>query len=407
MIHRFRGFAKQTARPLGLLGLLLGGLAVFGACTSATPTPAPTYTPYPTYTPAARPAPQPTYTPEPTYTPVPPQPTYTPAPTVVIPPTPTAAPGLQTLVVSADTVRGGTNAQGPTCALNNQFQQTEEVVFRARITDPATGKALPEPVDKLMADQPSSDALAAMTKGYKVAAQLADGQSIPLKFGGHPGNGKAVDYFWTGAWKIPASYPTGTVNYKIVATGPNGRTGTYDPFKVGSSELTIVKPSHPSLIISSDVVAPDQGAGCVLSSQFQRGEEVVFRARVINPTTGKQIPADPATLLAMNPPPTQDQLATTTKGIDVKVHLSDGQTFPMYFAGHVPSGDPYQTQRQPAPTDYLWVYDWQVPANYPTGALNYSITADWSAKGLSGEWKPFNLAASKVTIVAAATSTSP
>lgn len=59
-------------------------IALFAACTAATPTPAPTpsptrtRTPYPTYTP------YPTLTPYPTYTPLPPTPTLTPLPTLGI-----------------------------------------------------------------------------------------------------------------------------------------------------------------------------------------------------------------------------------------------------------------------------------------------------------------------------------
>jgi len=283
--------------------------------------------------------------------------------------------------------------------LNSQYLQGEEVVFRVRLTDPATGELLPESLSKLMADKPSSDALATMSQGYKVDVQLSDGQTIPLKFGGHPGS-NPVDYFWAGSWSIPANYPTGAMNYKVVATTPDGRSGTYEPYNVGSSKLTVVSPATTSLVVAADMVrggAGAQGPTCVLTSQYQQGEEVVFRARITDSKTGKQVPEDPATLLAMDPAPTSDQLASSTAGINVVVHLSDGQTIPLSFGGHPGR----------APVDYFWAGSWSIPANYPTGTLDYYVTADWPAEGASGRWDPFNVGSSKLIIIPASTSTSP
>ena len=41
------------------------------------------------------------------------------------------------------------------------------------------------------------------------------------------------------AWIIPADYPTGTFEYKVIVTDLQGKTTTWEPFKVASSQLTI------------------------------------------------------------------------------------------------------------------------------------------------------------------------
>ena len=125
----------------------------------------------------------------------------------------------QKLFFEGDLVNG--HGAGPLCVLRNQYKQGQTVVWRVRLRD-QTGKQL--------------DA-----KGVKsVVVELPDGQKFPMRYGPHP-KGHTDDYFWTASWKVPATYPTGTFAYKVLATGLDGRTHDWAPFNVGSSELTIVK----------------------------------------------------------------------------------------------------------------------------------------------------------------------
>ncbi len=129
----------------------------------------------------------------------------------------------QKLFFEGDMVRGaGPGLAGPGCVLTSQFKRNEMVVWRIRVLDPKTGK----PVDE---------------KGLKhLEVQLPDGQKFEGHYGPHP-KGKTDDFFWTVSWKVPQSYPTGTIAYKVVATGQDGRTTTWEPFKVQLSQLTVMQ----------------------------------------------------------------------------------------------------------------------------------------------------------------------
>lgn len=150
--------------------------------------------------------------------------------------TPTAATGTQApaattapaapaaLVLQADTVLGPKNlteAERPlkTCIQVNKFAHNEQIVWRVRVVDGAIGK----PLD----DQ-------ALTS---VELRLPD-ETLKLKYGPHPGK-DPLDYFWTVSWMVPEGYPTGTVPYTLVATGADGRTGTFEQFKIPYAMLTV------------------------------------------------------------------------------------------------------------------------------------------------------------------------
>jgi len=123
------------------------------------------------------------------------------------------------LFTSADMVRGP-GGSGPGCVLSNRFMRKEEVAWRIRVQD-ATGKELDD-------------------KGLKsVVVELSDGQKFPARFGGHPPKAPTV-YIWSTAWVIPEDYPTGSFNYKVVATALDGTTQTWEPINTKPTLLTIV-----------------------------------------------------------------------------------------------------------------------------------------------------------------------
>lgn len=128
------------------------------------------------------------------------------------------------LFFEGDMVRGipHTGPTGPGCVLNSQFKHKEEVVWRIRVLDGANGMNLGSKELK------------------SVVVELPDGHKVPLRFSGHPNRGPKTDHFWAGSWMIPASYPTGTFAYKVVATEENGHEATWQPFKIHLSELTIL-----------------------------------------------------------------------------------------------------------------------------------------------------------------------
>ena len=136
-----------------------------------------------------------------------------------------AAPqAAKNLILSSDMVNGsgGTPAPATSCVLTSQYKPGSQVVFRLRVYDPVTGKAMDD------------KALSAVT------VSLPDGQSFTAKYSGHPAK-TPLDSFWATSWVIPNNYPTGTLSYKATATAVDGRTGTFDNFNVQPSLLTIVQ----------------------------------------------------------------------------------------------------------------------------------------------------------------------
>jgi len=128
------------------------------------------------------------------------------------------------LILSSDMVigSGGTAAPTSSCVLTSQYKPGNQVVFRLRVYDPVTGKAMD---DKAVSS---------------VTVSLPDGQSFTAKYGGHPAK-TPVDSFWATSWVIPNNYPSGTLSYKATATAADGRTGAFDNFNVQPSLLTIVQ----------------------------------------------------------------------------------------------------------------------------------------------------------------------
>ena len=123
------------------------------------------------------------------------------------------------LFIAADMVRGP-GGSGPGCVLSNRFMRKEEVAWRIRVQD-ATGKQLDN------------------TGLKSVVVELSDGQKFPAHFGGHPPKAP-TDHIWSTAWVVPDDYPTGTFNYKVVATALDGSTQGWEPVNTKPSLLTIV-----------------------------------------------------------------------------------------------------------------------------------------------------------------------
>jgi len=73
-----------------------------------------------------------------------------------------------------------------------------------------------------------------------VVVELSDGQNFEAHFKGHPPGDAPTDHFWSISWKIPEDYPTGSFNYKVVASASDGTTQSWEPFNVKPSLLTVV-----------------------------------------------------------------------------------------------------------------------------------------------------------------------
>jgi len=157
------------------------------------------------------------------------------------PPTaaPTGQPAAAALVIDSDTVLGPknlTDAEKPTktCVQANRFAHNEQVVWRVKVIDGATGEALDD------------------TALTSVEVTLPD-QTLALKYGPHPAK-EPVDFFWTTSWVVPEGYPSGSLDYRIVATAADGRTATWEQFKITFAMLIIT--DDVRAVIATPVPSP-------------------------------------------------------------------------------------------------------------------------------------------------------
>jgi len=124
------------------------------------------------------------------------------------------------------------------------------------------------------------------------------------------------------------------------------------------------------LILSGDMAyffGPGKPLNCTLNNRYKRGDPVGFRMTAINPATGKR---DRATQLV--------------------VHLN--------YAGKTLDLPMRDRQTAQQPEREFWVLKWIVPDDAPLGIVRYSVTAK-DPQGRTGEWKPFEVETSQLTIV--------
>lgn len=136
-------------------------------------------------------------------------------------------------------------------------------------------------------------------------------------------------------------------------------------FALSSCGTTLA--ADKQLYVTGDIVLGTQGSPdiCVLRSRYAPGERVVWRADIIDPSTGKAV-----------------------EDADVTVYVSNGQTFKMKYGPH--------GQTEPKPKFYT--VGWTVPDNATPQTLSYSIEAKAGSK--VGRFEPFKVAPSQLTIVA-------
>ena len=125
-----------------------------------------------------------------------------------------------------------------------------------------------------------------------------------------------------------------------------------------------------TLVLSGDLVyffGQGRPNNCFMSNRYKRGEPVGFRMTALNPATGKR---DRATELV--------------------VHLN--------YAGKTMDLPMRDRQNERQPEREFWVLKWTVPDDAPMGIVRYTVTAK-DPQGRTGEFKPFEVQASQVTIV--------
>lgn len=131
-----------------------------------------------------------------------------------------AGAGPAKLALAVDMVLGSKNVppdkRATSCTLNSRFPRNSQMVWRARVFDPASGDQLD---DKAM---------------NKVEVKLANGEAMDAVYAPHPKDPPG-EAFWTASWMVPKDHPTGTLTYTVTATDKTGRIGEWKPFSTPTS----------------------------------------------------------------------------------------------------------------------------------------------------------------------------
>jgi hypothetical protein len=147
---------------------------------------------------------------------------------------------------------------------------------------------------------------------------------------------------------------------------------------VGSATAVAARQNPPAapaagsgkLIVYGDIALfqpPGHPENCILRNRFKRGDPVGFRMFVADPSTGNR-----------------------EESASLVVHLSvAGKTV------DIPMRDRATAQQ---PERQFWVAKWVVPQETPVGIIRFTVTAS-DKYGRTGEFKPFEVQASQVTIV--------
>ena len=184
-------------------------------------------------------------------------------------------------------------------ALNNYFAPGNSVVFRAYAVDGKTHAVL-----------------TAKTVRYFYVT-IPNQPNVKLKYDPKaPGaNGQ---YTWTGSWVVPADYPVGLVNFKVLVRSTTNRRGSFVQMPVGSAQLTISKtpPVPPTgapgatpgptgkvdAVLYADSVngtrpaaAAPRPIGCTQTNVYKRGEQFVLRMWGFDLTSGEVLSIDNVT----------------------------------------------------------------------------------------------------------------
>jgi hypothetical protein len=257
--------------------------------------------------------------------------------------TPFPAPQVGQLFVAAQTV----TADG---AVGNFFAPGAKVIFRAYAVDGKTHKV-----------QVAKD-----VKYFYVA--IPNQPNVKLKYD-PKATGATNRLGWTGTWTVPATYPSGIVDFKILIKNDAKRHGQFVQFPVATSQLTISASPAPTFTAgpgSPSAGTPDAGKfdvslyvdsvngtrpaaaaprpiGCTQTNVYKRGEQFVLRSWGIDMANGDVL---------------------STENIDTATAAIPGQpTLTLNWGAHGAT-----TNRV-----WFWTNAWNIPSDYPLGEATIHV----------------------------------
>jgi hypothetical protein len=139
------------------------------------------------------------------------------APTAAPAAQPPAIPMANKIILYGDMAlfAGGTNPEN--CVLKSRYRRGEPVGFRMTAIYPLSGE---------------------FAETAELLVKLANGETIPMRWRGTGDNPRR--WLWTAKWVVPDNAPLGVMRYTVDAKDKEGRAGTFAPFEIEASLLTIV-----------------------------------------------------------------------------------------------------------------------------------------------------------------------
>jgi hypothetical protein len=131
------------------------------------------------------------------------------------------APGQGKLIVYGDLTLFQPPGHPDNCVLRNRFKRGDPAGFRMFVADPATGNI--EESAKLVVHVTVGGNTIDVPMRYRATAAQPERQ------------------FWVAKWVVPQDAPVGVVRYTVTATDKYGRQGSFKPFEVQASQLTVVE----------------------------------------------------------------------------------------------------------------------------------------------------------------------
>jgi hypothetical protein len=240
-------------------------------------------------------------------------------------------------------------------AMNGYFAPGNSVVFRAYAVDGKTHKVLTADAVKFF------------------YATIPNQPNVKFKYD-PKAPGASGQYAWTGTWTVPADYPTGLVNFKVLVKSKAKRTGSFVQMPVATSQLTISKtPQLPpgtgpggtpgttgkvTTVIYADSVngtrpagAAPRPIGCTQTNVFKRGEQFVLRTWGFDLASGAVLSIDNVT----------EAHFTVAGQPNVTLNWGSHGTAKVFF----------------------WTNAWNIPAAYPLGDtvvhISFALTSGKAA----------------------------
>lgn len=249
------------------------------------------------------------------------------------------------LYITAETV----TAEG---VVTNQFAPGAIVVFRARAVEVKTKKVL-------------------VAKDVRYFYVTIQGQpNVKLAFD-PSARGASSRMTWTGAWRVPADFRTGLVQFKVLAQATNKARGSFVQVPVTSAMLTIA--TNPQIVAAPNVTqgaispstttadaalyvdsvngsrpsgAKPRPVGCSQTTVFKRGEQFVMRAWGVDLTSGGTVLSNENVAKA----------EFSVAGVAAPITLNWG-----------PHGPPDARV-------LFWAAPWNIPVDYPFGEISLKVT---------------------------------